>query len=88
MMLRIQHERLAGAMMATTREYSRTLGLGPDTLARARPDVLVMHPGPVNRGVELDARLADGSSSAILEQVEGGVAVRMAVLELVCSVAP
>jgi aspartate carbamoyltransferase catalytic subunit len=88
MMLRIQHERLAGAMMATTREYSRTFGLGPDTLARARPDVLVMHPGPVNRGVELDARLADGSSSVILEQVESGVAVRMAVLELVCSVAP
>jgi len=82
MMLRIQHERLAGAMMSTTREYSRTFGLNAAMLARAKPDALVMHPGPINRGVELDTRLADGDRSVVLEQVEAGVAVRMAVLEL------
>jgi aspartate carbamoyltransferase catalytic subunit len=82
MMLRIQHERLAGAMMSTTREYSRTFGLGPAMLANAKPDAIVMHPGPINRGVELDPRVADGSRSVILEQVEAGVAVRMAVLDL------
>lgn len=82
MMLRIQTERLAGAMMSTTREYSRTFGLGPKVLARAKPDAIVMHPGPINRGVELDPRIADGERSVILDQVEAGVAVRMAVLEL------
>ncbi|AKV01418.1 Aspartate carbamoyltransferase [Labilithrix luteola] len=82
MMLRIQHERLAGAMMSTTREYSRTFGLGPAMLANAKPDAIVMHPGPINRGVELDPRVADGSRSVILDQVEAGVAVRMAVLDL------
>jgi aspartate carbamoyltransferase catalytic subunit len=83
MMLRIQQERLAGAMMATTREYSRRFGLGPRMLALAKPDAIVMHPGPINRGVELDPSVADGPRSVILEQVEAGVAVRMAVLELV-----
>ena len=82
MMLRIQTERLAGAMYATTREYSRTFGFGPAMLARAKPDAIVMHPGPINRGVELDPRVADGERSVILDQVEAGVAVRMAVLEL------
>ena len=81
MMLRIQTERLAGAMMSTTREYSRTYGLNPRNLARAKPDVMVMHPGPINRGVELHPAVADGDKSVILEQVEAGVAVRMAVLE-------
>jgi aspartate carbamoyltransferase catalytic subunit len=83
MMLRIQNERLAGAMLATTREYSRTFGLNPRMLARAKPDALVMHPGPINRGVELDPAIADGPRSVILDQVEAGVAVRMAVLEAV-----
>jgi aspartate carbamoyltransferase catalytic subunit len=83
MMLRIQHERLGGAMLATTREYSRTFGLGPKTLALAKPDAIVMHPGPINRGVELHPAVADGERSVILEQVEAGVAVRMAVLEFV-----
>jgi aspartate carbamoyltransferase catalytic subunit len=83
MMLRIQQERLAGAMMATTREYSRRFGLGPRMLDLAKPDAIVMHPGPINRGVELDPSVADGPRSVILEQVEAGVAVRMAVLELV-----
>jgi aspartate carbamoyltransferase catalytic subunit len=82
MMLRVQSERLAGAMMSTTREYGRTFGLNAGILARAKPDALVMHPGPMNRGVEIDTRIADGKQSIILEQVEAGVAVRMAVLEL------
>ena len=64
------------------REYSRTFGLNAAILARAKPDALVMHPGPMNRGVEIDTRIADGNQSVILEQVEAGVAVRMAVLEL------
>ena len=81
MMLRIQNERLAGAMLATTREYSRTFGLNARVLARANKDAIIMHPGPINRGVELDTTLADGERSVILEQVEAGVAVRMAVLE-------
>jgi aspartate carbamoyltransferase catalytic subunit len=83
MMLRIQNERLRGAMIASTREYARTFGLNAWVLARAKPDALVMHPGPINRGVEIDPRVADGTQSVILEQVEAGVAVRMAVLELV-----
>ena len=83
MMLRIQTERLGGAMMASTREYSRTFGLNARVLAGAKRDAIVMHPGPINRGVELDPALADGERSVILEQVEAGVAVRMAVLELV-----
>jgi aspartate carbamoyltransferase catalytic subunit len=83
MMLRIQTERLAGAMIASTREYARTFGLSASALARAKPDAIVMHPGPINRGVEIDPRLADGDRSVILEQVEVGVAVRMAVLERV-----
>lgn len=88
MMLRIQNERLAGAMMSTTREYARTFGLNGAKLARAKPDAIVMHPGPVNRGVELDPYVADGERSVILDQVEAGVAVRMAVLELLLTGAP
>ncbi len=83
MMLRIQTERLAGAMMATTREYSRFFGLNARRLSLALPNAIVMHPGPINRGVELDAATADGPASVILDQVEAGVAVRAAVLELV-----
>ena len=83
MMLRIQTERLAGAMLATMREYARTFGLNARVLSRAKPDAIVMHPGPINRGVELETTLADGPRSVILEQVEAGVAVRMAVLEAV-----
>ena len=84
MMLRIQNERLGGTpMLATTREYSRTFGLNARVLDRAKPDAIVMHPGPINRGVELDPALADGPRSVILDQVEAGVAVRMAVLESV-----
>ena len=87
MMLRIQSERLAGnPMMATTREYSRTFGLNARVLEGAKKDAIVMHPGPINRGVELDPALADGPRSVILDQVEAGVAVRMAVLEAVTAV--
>ena len=82
MMLRIQHERFGEALLPTTREYSRTFGLNPRTLARAKPDAIVMHPGPINRGVEIDPAVADGPRSVILDQVEAGVAVRMAVLYL------
>jgi aspartate carbamoyltransferase catalytic subunit len=85
MMLRIQNERLGGAMMASTREYARTFGLSQRMLARAKPSAFVMHPGPINRGVELDSNLADGDRSVVLAQVEAGVAVRMAVLELLLS---
>jgi aspartate carbamoyltransferase catalytic subunit len=83
MMLRIQNERLASAMIASTREYARTFGLDARRLALAKPDAIVMHPGPINRGVEIDPRVADGDRSVILDQVEAGVAVRMAVLERV-----
>lgn len=79
-MLRIQKERLAEELFPTDREYARVYGLDPEALALARPDCLVMHPGPINRGVELDPRLADGPQSVILEQVHNGLAVRMAVL--------
>ena len=83
MMLRIQKERLAGpSLFPNTREYSRYFGLGARMLERAKPDAIVMHPGPVNRGVELDPALADGKRSVILDQVTNGVAVRMALLYL------
>jgi aspartate carbamoyltransferase catalytic subunit len=80
MMLRIQRERLGAALFPTTREYSRIWGLNAKRLALASPQAIVMHPGPVNRGVELAGDIADGSHSVILDQVESGVAVRMAVL--------
>jgi aspartate carbamoyltransferase catalytic subunit len=83
MMLRMQHERMEPGLIPSTREYSRYWGLTLDKLAKhARPDVLIMHPGPVNRGVELSPEVADGPYSVILDQVSKGVAVRMAVLIL------
>jgi aspartate carbamoyltransferase catalytic subunit len=82
MVLRIQRERLEGALLPSMREYSRTFGIGPRTLAFAKKDAIVMHPGPMNRGVEIDPAIADGPRSVILDQVEAGVAVRMAVLYL------
>ena len=81
MMLRLQHERASGRMIPSVREYFRFYGLDAEKLALARPDVLVMHPGPMNRGVEIDPAIADGPQSVITEQVEMGVAVRMAVLD-------
>jgi aspartate carbamoyltransferase catalytic subunit len=82
MMLRLQHERMQGGLIPSLREYSRVWGLSPAKLAPCRPDVLIMHPGPVNRGVELAPEVADGPYSVILDQVANGVAVRMAVLYL------
>jgi aspartate carbamoyltransferase catalytic subunit len=83
MMLRLQTERMAGAFLPSTREYFRFFGLTEARLARAAPDVLVMHPGPMNRGVEIDSAIADDIvRSAVSEQVEMGVAVRMACLDV------
>jgi len=82
MMLRLQHERMQAGLIPSVREYSRVWGLGLDKLEHCRPDVLIMHPGPVNRGVELAPEVADGPYSVILDQVANGVAVRMAVLYL------
>jgi aspartate carbamoyltransferase catalytic subunit len=80
MILRIQRERIEGALLPSLREYARTFGIGERALRAAKPDALVMHPGPMNRGVEISAELADGPRSAVLDQVEAGVAVRMSVL--------
>jgi aspartate carbamoyltransferase catalytic subunit len=82
MMLRIQHERMHGHFIPSTREYFTLFGLTPERLRRAKDDVIIMHPGPMNRGVEIDSEVADGPYSVILEQVSNGVAVRMAVLYL------
>jgi len=81
MMLRLQRERMNGAFVPSAREYFRYYGLDAAKLAFAKPGALVMHPGPMNRGVEIDSLIADGAQSLIQEQVEMGVAVRMAVLE-------
>jgi aspartate carbamoyltransferase catalytic subunit len=82
MMLRIQHERMHGHFIPSVREYFTLFGLTPDRMRRAAGDAIVMHPGPMNRGVEIDSAVADGPYSVILEQVSNGVAVRMAVLYL------
>jgi aspartate carbamoyltransferase catalytic subunit len=82
MVLRIQRERLAGALLPSMREYARLFGINASRLSRANRDAIVMHPGPINRGVEIDGAIADGPRSVILDQVESGVAVRMAVLYL------
>jgi aspartate carbamoyltransferase catalytic subunit len=81
MMLRLQRERMEGSFVPSVREYFHFFGLDAEKLSYARPDALVMHPGPMNRGVEIDSAIADGAKSLIREQVEMGVAVRMAVLE-------
>ena len=82
MMLRIQQERMYRHFFPSVREYFSLFGLTRERLKRAKPDVIVMHPGPMNRGVEIDSEVADGPGSVILEQVSNGVAVRMAVLYL------
>lgn len=83
MLLRIQHERQEAMLVPSLREYRLRYGLDRERLRSAKPDVLIMHPGPVNRGVELDSSVADGPYSVILDQVTNGLAVRMAVLYLV-----
>lgn len=85
-MLRVQFERLSGPAFPSAREYAATYGLTLDRLARARPEAIVMHPGPMNRGLEIDSAVADGSQSAVLQQVANGLATRMACLYLTTGV--
>ena len=82
MLLRIQLERMEGAYFSSLREYSTVFGMTEERLKLAKPDVMIMHPGPMNRGVEISSEVADGPYSVILDQVANGVAVRMAVLYL------
>ena len=82
-LLRIQHERQRKTMFPSINEYTSLFGLNRERLARTKPDALIMHPGPINRGVEIDSDIADCGRSVILEQVTNGLAVRMAVLFLV-----
>jgi aspartate carbamoyltransferase catalytic subunit len=82
-MLRLQNERMTGALLPSAGEYFKHYGLTPAKLALAKPDAIVMHPGPMNRGVEIDSAVADGARSVILPQVTFGIAVRMAVMSMV-----
>ncbi|MEI6414295.1 MAG: aspartate carbamoyltransferase catalytic subunit [Pseudomonadota bacterium] len=82
MMLRLQRERMQGGFLPSEHEYFRLFGLTEERLRLAKPDAIVMHPGPINRGVEIDSRVADGLQSVILEQVTYGIAVRMAVMSM------
>ncbi len=82
-MLRLQNERMSGAMLPSAGEFFKNYGLTQEKLALARPDAIVMHPGPINRGVEIDSRVADGAQSVILPQVTFGIAVRMAVMSTI-----
>jgi aspartate carbamoyltransferase catalytic subunit len=82
MMLRLQRERMTEGLVSSLDDYHRDYGLGVERLKRAAPDAVVMHPGPMNRGVEIDDAVADGPQSLILRQVGNGVALRMAVLEM------
>ena len=82
MMLRLQNERMQGALLPSRQEYFKSWGLTPEKLALAKPDAIVMHPGPMNRGVEIDSAVADGKQAVILPQVTFGIAVRMAVMSM------
>jgi len=82
-MLRLQNERMSGAMLPSAGEFFKNYGLTPAKLALAKPDAIVMHPGPINRGVEIDSAVADGGQSVILPQVTFGIAVRMAVMSMI-----
>jgi aspartate carbamoyltransferase catalytic subunit len=82
-MLRLQNERMRGALLPSTGEFFKHYGLTTEKLALANPDAIVMHPGPMNRGVEIDSPVADGSRSVILPQVTFGIAVRMAVMSII-----
>jgi aspartate carbamoyltransferase catalytic subunit len=82
-MLRLQNERMNGALLPSAGEYYKRFGLTPEKLALAKPDAIVMHPGPINRGVEIDSSVVDGSHSVILPQVTFGIAVRMAVMSTI-----
>ena len=80
--LRLQHERMQGALLPSPREYFQNYGLTAEKLRFAKPDAIVMHPGPINRGVEIASEVADGPQSVILEQVTNGIAIRMAVMSM------
>ncbi|MBV2164220.1 aspartate carbamoyltransferase catalytic subunit [Comamonas nitrativorans] len=82
-MLRLQNERMSGALLPSSQEYFKSFGLTPERLQLAKPDAIVMHPGPINRGVEISSAVADGPQSVILAQVTFGIAVRMAVMSIV-----
>ena len=82
MMLRLQNERMQGAALPSAQEYFKYYGLTAEKLALAKADAIVMHPGPMNRGVEIDSSVADGNQSVILPQVTFGIAVRMAVMSI------
>jgi aspartate carbamoyltransferase catalytic subunit len=82
-MLRLQNERMSGAMLPSAGEFFKNYGLTQEKLAHAKPDAIVMHPGPINRGVEIDSSVADGKQSVILPQVTFGIAVRMAVMSTI-----
>lgn len=82
MMLRLQNERMSGALLPSSQEYYKTYGLTQKKLNRARPDAIVLHPGPMNRGVEIESIVADGKQSVILPQVTYGIGVRMAVMAM------
>lgn len=88
LMLRLQFERMSGAYIPSTQEYFNLYGLTRDTLAYAKPDAIVMHPGPMNRGVEIESSVADGSQSVILPQVTNGIAVRMAIMAWILGGSP
>ena len=87
-MLRLQNERMNGALLPSAGEFFKAYGLTPEKLANARPDAIVMHPGPMNRGVEIDSAVADGGQSVIMPQVTFGIAVRMAVMAILAGGAP
>jgi aspartate carbamoyltransferase catalytic subunit len=88
MMLRLQNERMSGAMLPSSQEYFKTYGLTQEKLKLAKPDAIVMHPGPMNRGVEIDSNVADGKQSVILPQVTYGIAIRMAVMAILAGGSP
>jgi len=82
-MLRLQRERMRGALLPSEKEYFRTFGLSQERLQRAKPDAIVMHPGPANRGVEIESSVMDGAQSVILQQVSFGISVRMAIMSMI-----
>ena len=81
--LRLQNERMSGALLPSSHEYFKSFGVTPERMQWAKPDAIVMHPGPINRGVEIDSSVVDGGQSVVLPQVTFGIAVRMAVMGIV-----
>jgi aspartate carbamoyltransferase catalytic subunit len=81
--LRLQNERMSGALLPSSHEYFKSFGVTPERMQWAKPDAIVMHPGPINRGVEIDSSVVDGRQSVVLPQVTFGIAVRMAVMGIV-----